>query len=61
MTLTNGNRITTPSKPKLKNGVYYYKDVNGQVIPIPAGRVREVAPESMVKEEKPRFSAPPGK
>jgi len=61
MTLTNGNRITTTGKPKLDKGTYYYKDASGREGTISAGRVRELSPASMTKEEKSRFSAPPAK
>ena len=51
ITLNNGTQITTNSKPKLKNGDYHYKDASGHEAFIPAGRVREIAPTSMSKDE----------
>ncbi len=53
--LNNGGQITTASKPKLKGGSYYFKDAQGKVRNISAGRVREIEPASMAKEEKPPF------
>ena len=58
ITLTNGSQIYTDSKPHLDRNSYYYKDIKGRDCYIPAGRVREIAPASMVKEEKPLFGAP---
>jgi len=59
ITLDNGRRITTASKPKLQNGRYVFKDAAGRAQAVPEGRVREIAPASMVKEEKPMFNAQP--
>ena len=42
----NGNRITAYGKPQLKDGAYVYKNSQGQMKSIPAGRVREIAPAS---------------
>jgi hypothetical protein len=53
--LNNGGRITTASKPRLKSGTYYFKDAKGNVQSIPAGRVAEIAPASMAKEEQSPF------
>jgi hypothetical protein len=53
--LSNGMQITAPHKPKLKNGAYQYKDSNGKAVSIPAGRVREIEPASMAKEERRPF------
>src|SRR4051794_30184483 len=61
MTLANGNKVSTANKPQLRNGAYIYKDAMGQEVVIPSSRVREITPASMAKEEKSRFSAPPGK
>lgn len=55
MTLNSGTRITTLGKPKLQNGTYVYKDVHGQLSALPAGRVAEIAPASMVTERKEPF------
>jgi hypothetical protein len=48
MTLTNGTRITNVTKPKLYKdaGAYYYKDVDGKVHHISAGRVVDIQPHS---------------
>jgi len=51
MKLNNGRQITTPSKPKLKDGAYRYKDSAGQEHLVPQGRVREIEPTSMAQEE----------
>ncbi len=53
--LNSGGQITTASKPRLKNGSYYFKDAKGNVQAIAAGRVREIEPASMAKEEKSPF------
>jgi len=47
MTLTNGNSISTSSKPKLNKAgnAYVYKDHQGKETWISAGRVLEIAPE----------------
>lgn len=59
MKLSNGTRITTASKPKLKHGYYTYKDAAGnEARPIPQGRVLEIEPASMAAEEKNRFAPP---
>ncbi len=54
--LSNGGQITTASKPRLKGSSYYFKDAKGQVRSVPAGRVNEIEPLSMVKEEKSLFT-----
>jgi len=59
ITLDNGKRITTASKPKLQNGRYVYKDATGRPLYVPESRVREIAPASMMKEEKPMFNTQP--
>ncbi len=53
--LNNGSQITAANKPRLKNGSYYFKDANGQTRTLPAGRVMEIAPASMVQKEKEPF------
>ena len=58
--LTNGGEFTTPSKPKLKGSAYYFKDAHGNQQSIPAGRVTEIEPASMAREEaqEHQFKAP---
>jgi len=55
ITTRNGERITTASKPKLKDGSYVYTDRKGQSGSIPAGRVREIAPASTGDDKKMQF------
>jgi hypothetical protein len=59
ITLSDGRRITTVSKPRLQNGQYTFKDAAGKPSSVPAGRVKEIAPASMVEEQKPMFNAQP--
>lgn len=44
MTLTNGNTITTSSKPRLnkEGNTYIFKNLNGKETSISAGRVTEI-------------------
>ena len=49
--LTNGTRITTASKPKLKGSDYHFKDAKGGDNVISRGRVAEIEPASMVAED----------
>jgi hypothetical protein len=58
ITTRNGDRISTTSKPKLKDGSYVYKDRQGQPGSIPSGRVREIAPASAGDEKKMQFIPP---
>jgi hypothetical protein len=58
MKLSNGTRVTTASKPKLKNGYYTFKDAAGNPNKISQNRVLEIEPASMAEEEKTRFSPP---
>ncbi|MBC8096314.1 MAG: YgdI/YgdR family lipoprotein [Akkermansiaceae bacterium] len=44
----NGSHIPARGKPRLENGAYVYKDYQGRRATVPAGRVREVSPSSMV-------------
>ena len=50
--LTNGNEITSASKPKLKGSTYSFKDAKGQEHFISQGRVYEIEPASMAQEER---------
>lgn len=55
ITLSNRNQITALTKPRLEHGNYYFKDASGQDAYVPAGRVVEIAPESMTKQNKEPF------
>jgi hypothetical protein len=57
ITQNNGTRLTSVGKPKLEKGFYVYKDAHGKSWQIPQGRVREVAPASMVKDETKEFKS----
>jgi len=59
--LGNGSQMTTTSKPKLKDGVYYFKDAKGEEHAVSAARVREISPSSVAQQEdkpKPLKSEP---
>jgi hypothetical protein len=60
ITLHNGRRITAASKPRLDKGNYVFKDAEGKPAFVAAGRVREVAPASMAKEDTKGFTRGPG-
>jgi hypothetical protein len=55
MKLTNGHEITTASKPKLKGASYHFKDAKGNDTVIPQGRVLQIEPASMAREEEKAF------
>jgi hypothetical protein len=57
--LTNGNEITTASKPKLNGGTYSFKDAKGQEHFVPVGRVYEIEPASLAKQERKAKPAQP--
>ena len=61
ITLINGTQTDTTSKPRLDQGYYYYNDAAGRKGFVPAGRVREIAPASMAKDENASFKARPAK
>jgi hypothetical protein len=48
ITLNNGARVSGIGKPRLEGASYVFKDAKGQPIYVPAGRVREIAPTSMM-------------
>jgi|SRR6516225_3009991 hypothetical protein len=58
MKLSNGTRVTTAGKPKLKNGYYTFKDAAGNEHRESQNRVLEIEPASMAEEEKTRFTPP---
>jgi hypothetical protein len=51
ITLTNGGRVVSAGKPKLKGGYYTYKNVHGEEFTVSELRVREIAPASMTQKE----------
>lgn len=55
ITLNNNHRLMATTKPRLQGSSYYFKDAQGQDAAISAGSVKEIAPASMVKEEKTPF------
>jgi len=64
MRLNNGMDVTTASKPKLKEGIYSFKDAKGVEHFVAASRVREIAPASVAEKEnksKALKSEPPKK
>lgn len=58
---SNGSRITTTSKPRLKDGSYVYTDAKGRKVSIPALRVREVSPASMASDDSGLFKGAPSR
>ena len=56
--LSNGNEITSSTKPRLDGNVYRFKDANGVDHMVPRGRVREIEPTSMAEAEKKPKSVP---
>jgi hypothetical protein len=52
MKMTNNSRIVTANRPKLKNGMYVYKDAKGNEHSISQGRISEIEPLSMSSEGK---------
>ena len=59
LTMSNGDRIRTVSKPRLVNGFYYFKDAYGHdARPVFSGNVSEIAPASMAsKDSSPQFKS----
>jgi hypothetical protein len=58
LVLNNGEVLTSHGKPTFdaQQGRYFYKDVSGKTASVPASKVREVAPASMVKKEGTQFN-----
>jgi hypothetical protein len=59
LTMSNGDRIHTASKPRLVNGFYYFKDANGHdARPVFSASVTEISPASMAsKNSNPAFKS----
>jgi hypothetical protein len=53
LTLNNGNRITTSTKPKLVQGYYVFKDSSGRTNHVSKTRVRAIEPQPRGYSEKP--------
>jgi len=56
--LSNGSEIDAFGKPKLQDQTYHYKDGQGRERVLPSGRVMEVEPASMAREEQKAFKPP---
>jgi len=59
ITTSNGRKIDTSTKPKIKGGFYVYKDALGREQSVLAGRVTEIAPASMSHSEKDNYTFQP--
>lgn len=55
ITTNGGGQIQAKGKPRLEGGAYIYKDLQGRPSSVPAGRVREIAPASMVQSSKDQY------
>jgi uncharacterized lipoprotein YajG len=58
--LTNGNEITSATKPRLQGSVYYFKDAKGEDHMVSRGRVLEIEPTSMARAENKPKPVPTG-
>ena len=61
ITLNYGQPIITASKPRLEHGYYRYKDAGGREGVVAEGRVREIEPASMARDENPSLKRVPVK
>jgi hypothetical protein len=55
ITTRTGERIEAKNRPRLVNGWYVYKDMNGQQAAEKSIAVREIAPASMATQESQEF------
>lgn len=55
ITLNNGTQIGATGRPKLQGNVYVFKDAYGRKSYVPLGRVTQVAPASMMHDQKSQF------
>jgi hypothetical protein len=58
MKLNNGMQVTTATKPQLEGNSYHFKDAKGQEHVISMGRVTEITPASMARDEARPVSSP---
>jgi hypothetical protein len=56
--LNNGNEITSANKPQLKGNYYLFKDAKGADHFVSRGRVLEIEPASMARQEEKPKSVP---
>lgn len=58
LVMNNGEILTAHGKPtyNAQQGRYYYTDASGKPASVPASKVREVAPASMVDKEGTQFN-----
>ena len=58
--LNNNEMITSKGRPKLdqKRNIWIYVDGSGQTNGIPAGRVNQIIPQSMDRDNSPDHSNP---
>src|SRR5262245_38821260 len=57
-TLNGGAQIDAVNKPKLKNGMYVFKDASGRENSISSGRVREISAASLSAGKSKGFKPP---
>ena len=58
ITLNNGSQVTASTKPKLKQGYYFFKDAQGRDSYVAVGRVREIEAGGKVKDSSLTFHPP---
>jgi len=61
ITLNNGSRVSTTTKPKLVRGNYMFKDLDGQDSYVPMGRVAMIEPASEAKQDKSPYGVTPAR
>lgn len=61
LTLNNGLQVDAWGKPKLVNGIYHFKNGQGEASSVSSSRVSEITPASMAPSTKPQPSVKPAK
>jgi hypothetical protein len=61
ITLTNGRQIGAIGKPRLQGNAYTFKNMSGRASQISSGRVAEIAPASMTRDNDKTFTPAPVK